>query len=135
MLLLQFVVLLLRSKYNTKQLRVADFVWLLTTYGTPYSLSTGTRPNTQAMPMSSAIIVNQQVVEMITSHLSLGLNRPLLGLKCEPVLPGLLYHWNIQSPREIQFCFQLKMQIHVVYCRITGESYEVDRESQKREWY
>ena len=52
--------------------------------------------------MSSTISVNQQVVEMITSCLSLGVNRPLLGLKCEPVLPGLLYHWNIQGD-SVQF--------------------------------
>jgi hypothetical protein len=48
----------------------------------------------------------------------LGVNRPLLGLKCEPVLPGLLYHWNIQSSNgdSVQFSVgnALEMQIHSV---------------------
>jgi hypothetical protein len=45
------------------------------------------------MLTTSAIIMNQQVV---------------LRLKCESVLHGLLYHWNIETSREIQFSFELK---------------------------
>jgi hypothetical protein len=40
-------------------------------------------------------MIPQQKVEVNTSLLSFGANNLLYGLKCEPSLPGLLFHWNV----------------------------------------
>jgi hypothetical protein len=76
-----------------------DFVCtikLLTRYGMPYILSTWIGPKVHAVAMSEASMMHQQVVERMTSPLSLGVNRSLLGRKCDPFLPGLLYHCSTQ---------------------------------------
>lgn len=61
---------------------------------------------------SRATIRVQQMVDVTTSFLSLGWNNSLYGLKCEPVFPGLLYHWINQPIKEIhvnqQLCLKLK---------------------------
>jgi hypothetical protein len=66
---------------RNKELLRSEFSWLLTRYGTPYSLITWAGPKAHAMASSEASMMHQQVVESMTSARSLGLNRSLLGRK------------------------------------------------------
>ena len=51
-----------------------------------------TGPTRKERQIRMANIMDQQVVEVAISFLSLGANKPLYGLKCDPSFPGLLYH-------------------------------------------
>nr|CAB3490671.1 unnamed protein product [Digitaria exilis] len=67
-------------------------------------------PSTQVAPLLATVpgelvlaaMVVEQVVDTMTSPLSLGLNSSLLGRKCDPLLPGLLYNCTQQQQQQQQ---------------------------------
>lgn len=59
-------------------------------YGTPYTLRTASGPKMNDRAIRVTNIMDQQVVEVAISFLSLGANKLLYGLKCDPSFPGLL---------------------------------------------
>jgi hypothetical protein len=107
----------------------------------PYILSTWIGPKVHAMALSEASMMHQQVVERMTSPLSLGVNRSLLGRKCDPFLPGLLYHCSTQHAYIYIYIYQhhiclysLVMSKYMHSIVVFIRTYEVDGECQQREW-